>query len=51
MEELRLEIIALQDEAIPPHDLAICFELARPGVGFEACTTYEDIWNILHNLS
>jgi hypothetical protein len=50
MDELWMEREALMDESVPAHDLAICFELAKPDVGFEKCQTYDEIWEVLHEV-
>lgn len=50
MDELRLELIALMDEALPAHDLALCFSYAVPDKGFETCETYDEIWKLIKEL-
>lgn len=52
MEELRLEFLALKDRNVPARDLGICFSLTLPGLGFEDCSTYEEIEDLLaeHNI-
>lgn len=41
------ELTALLDEAVPAHDLALCFSYTLPDAGFEKCQTYDEIRAIL----